>query len=70
VAVSVLPFFYGLSWIYLLGAVSGGAYFIYRNVQMVWNADRKIAMRSFFASLIQLSLLLIGIILDVALLGS
>jgi protoheme IX farnesyltransferase len=69
VIVSVLPFFYGLSWIYLLGAVSGGAYFLYRNALMVIDPSPKMAMRGFFASLIQLSLLLIGIVLDVAILG-
>ncbi len=70
VAISILPFFYGLSWIYLLGAISGGGYFLYRNIQMIQDSSRKPAMRSFFASLIQLSLLLIGVILDVVFLGN
>ncbi len=69
VTISALPFFYGLSWVYLLGALSGGGYFIYRNIHMVRDATPKTAMRSFFASLIQLSLLLIGTVLDVAILG-
>lgn len=70
VVFSILPFFYGLHWIYLTAAISGGGYFIYRNVKMIQNPSPKMAMASFFASFIQLSLLLIGIILDVNLLSS
>ena len=69
VGVSVMPFFYGLSWIYLAGAVSGGGYFIYHNVKMNADPTPKVAMKSFLASLVQLVLLLIGAVLDVALLG-
>lgn len=69
VSISVLPFFYGLSWLYLVAALSGGGYFIYRNYQMVLDPSAKIAMKSFFASLLQLVLLLAGAVLDVYLLG-
>ena len=69
VAISVLPYFYGMGWLYLLGAVSGGGYFIYRNVQMVYDPSRKVAMSSFFASLIQLIVLLVFAVADVLLLG-
>jgi protoheme IX farnesyltransferase len=69
VAISVLPFFYGLSWLYLAGAVSGGGYFIYQNVKMLSEPTPKVAMKSFFASLVQLVFLLIGAVLDVLLLG-
>ncbi|TVT53514.1 MAG: protoheme IX farnesyltransferase [Sedimenticola thiotaurini] len=69
VAISVMPYFYGMGWIYLLGAVSGGGYFIYRNLKMIQDSGRKNAMSSFFASLIQLSLLLMGTVLDVLLLA-
>ncbi|AKH19244.1 heme o synthase [Sedimenticola thiotaurini] len=64
VAISIMPYFYGMGWIYLLGAVSGGGYFIYRNLKMIQDAGRKPAMASFFASLIQLSLLLAGTLID------
>ena len=65
VFVSVLPFFYGLGWIYLFGAVTGGGFFIYRNVQLVYApSSTGAAMASFFASLIQLSLLLITAFAD------
>ena len=69
VGISVLPFFYGLSWIYLAAAVSGGGYFIYCNYLMILDPSVKIAMKSFFASLVQLVVLLAGAVLDVYLLG-
>ena len=69
VGISILPFFYGLSWLYLLGAVSGGGYFIYHNCLMIRDPSPRVAMKSFFASLLQLILLLVGAVLDVYLLG-
>ncbi len=69
VAISIMPFFYGLGWIYLLGAVSGGGYFIYHNCLMLRDPSPRVAMKSFFASLVQLVLLLTGAVLDVFLLG-
>ncbi|MCK4834088.1 MAG: protoheme IX farnesyltransferase, partial [Gammaproteobacteria bacterium] len=69
VGVSIMPFFYGMSWLYLAGAVSGGSYFIYHNVKMIAEPTAKVAMKSFFASLVQLVLLLIGAVLDVVLLA-
>ena len=65
VSVSVLPFFFGLGWLYLLGAVSGGGYFIYRAAQLAANPDPKTAITSFLASLVQLIVLLIFAVLDV-----
>ena len=69
VGISVLPFFYGLSWLYLAGAVSGGGYFIVQNYKMILEPTPKVAMKSFLASLVQLVLLLTGAVLDVYLLG-
>ncbi len=69
VAISILPFFYGMSWIYLAGAASGGFYFIYHNYRMIEDPSSRVAMKSFFASLVQLVLLLVGAVLDVLLLG-
>ena len=65
VSVSVLPFFYGLGWLYLVGAVTGGGYFIYRAAQLVANPTPKTAIISFLASLVQLIVLLIFAVLDV-----
>lgn len=69
VVISIMPYFYGLGWIYLLGAVSGGGYFIYHNCLMIRDPSPRVAMKSFFASLVQLILLLIGAVLDVFLLA-
>lgn len=69
VIVSLLPVLHGLGWIYLLGAAGGGGFFIYRNLQMVADASPRVAMGSFFASLVQLSVLLLATVLDVWLLG-
>ena len=69
VFISILPFFYGMSWIYLAGAAGGGAYFIYYNYRMIQDPSPRVAMKSFFASLLQLILLLAGAVLDVWLLG-
>lgn len=69
VGISILPFFYGMSWIYLAGAAGGGGYFIYHNYLMIKDPTPRVAMKSFFASLLQLVLLLVCAVLDVLLLG-
>ncbi len=63
--VSVLPFFYGLGWLYLAGALLGGGYFVYRSILLVQDTSPKMAMRNFFASLVQLVSLLFFAVLDV-----
>jgi protoheme IX farnesyltransferase len=69
VGVSILPFFYGMGWIYLVAALAGGGYFIYHNYLMIQDPAPKVAMKSFFASLVQLVLLLVGAVLDVYLIA-
>jgi protoheme IX farnesyltransferase len=69
VAASIVPVFYGLGWIYLTVAVLGGAWFVRRSIQLVRNPVRKAAMDNFFASLIQLGLLLVAAMLDPWILG-
>ncbi len=64
VLLSLLPFFFGMGWIYLAGAASGGILFVWRNIQLVNTPDRKTAFKTFHASLIQLGLLLGGAIID------
>ena len=64
VIVSILPFFYGMGWIYLIGALAGGGYFLYRNLQMVYDPTPKTAIASFLASLLQLILLLSAAVVD------
>ncbi len=65
VAVSLLPFLFAMGWIYLAGALAGGAYFILRSVQLVASPTQKTAMRCFLASLVQLSAVLLAAMADV-----
>ncbi len=69
VIISLLPVLFGLGWIYFIGAAVGGGYFLYCNIQLIRDPSRKVAMLNFFASLIQLILLLAFAVLDVWLLG-
>ena len=64
VLVSLMPMYYGLSWIYLAGALSGGTYFLIKSVRLMRNPTRKTAMANFFASMVQLSLLLFALMLE------
>jgi protoheme IX farnesyltransferase len=64
VGLSLLPVLYGLGWIYLLGAVTGGGWFVWTSVCLARNPSPAAAMHNFHASLLQLSLLLCGAILD------
>lgn len=64
VLVSLAPVYYGLGWIYLAGALSGGIYFLVKSVQLVRNPTKQTAMANFFASLVQLSVLMIALMLE------
>lgn len=68
VTVSLLPVVYGSGWIYFAGAALGGSFFIFRAVDLVRQPeDRRAAMKCFFASLVQLSLVLGAAMLEAAL---
>ena len=64
VALSLTPVLYGLGWIYLMGAVSGGGLFVWTSFKLARHPSAKAAMTNFHASLVQLSLLLVAAILD------
>ncbi len=64
VAASLVPVYYGLGPIYLIGASIGGAYFIWRSVELARDPTPRRAMVNFFASLVQLSLMLAAAMLD------
>jgi protoheme IX farnesyltransferase len=64
--VSLLPFLFGMGWIYLAGALTGGGYFVFRAAQLVQSPTRKAALQCFVASLVQLSLVLLTAMADVA----
>ena len=67
VAVSLLPLLFGAGWVYLLGAAAGGAHFVLKARALALAPSRKTAMASFFASMVQLSLLLAAVAIDAAL---
>ncbi len=64
VIVSLLPAVYGLGWIYLSGAVIGGACFLYTSYRLVRQPDIIHARKNFRASLLQLTLLLLACLLE------
>lgn len=58
VVASLLPALYGAGAVYLAGAVAGGAVFLRKAWVLARRPSRETAMGSFFASLLQLSLIL------------
>ena len=69
VATSLVPGLIGMGWVYMAGAIGGGAYFLAKAEQLARRTDRRTAMASFHASLIQLSLLLVAAMIDAAVRG-
>lgn len=67
VAVSLLPLFFGAGWIYGLGAAAGGAHFVRKAHALARAPSRKTAMASFFASMVQLSIVLAAVAIDAVL---
>lgn len=65
VAVSLVPFWYGMGWLYLLGAVTGGMFFLYKNIELLREPTPDRAKENFHASLVQLTILLTAAMLDV-----
>ena len=63
-ALSLLPLWYGMSWLYGIGAVAGGSYFVYACVRLFMDPGRSRAWRAFAASIVQLGLLMLAAILD------
>ena len=67
VAVSLLPLGFGAGAVYGLGALAGGVHFVCKARALALAPSRKTAMASFFASMVQLSLLLAAVAVDAAL---
>jgi protoheme IX farnesyltransferase len=65
VAASFLPLFFGLGAIYGIGSAAGGFLFIQKAWRLAQDPNRKTAMSCFFASLIQLTLVLLAAMIDV-----
>ena len=64
VFVSLLPAIYNMGVIYLSGVILGGSYFIWTSLLLAIKKSKDAAMKNFFASFIQLGLLLVLIIVD------
>jgi heme o synthase len=64
VAASLAPLAFGAGWIHALGAAGGGAYFLRKSWQLARDPQRRTAIGSFLASLVQLSALLAAASLD------
>ena len=69
VALSMLPLWYGMNWIYAAGAIAGGAFFLFACVRLYVNPGIANAWRAFAASIAQLGLLLVAAMLDGLLVG-
>ncbi len=67
VASTLLPLAFGAGWAYALGAVLGGSHFLRKTAALAREPVRARAMAAFFASMAQLSLLILGVWIDAAL---
>jgi protoheme IX farnesyltransferase len=64
VTLSLVPLWFSMGWIYGLGALSGGLVFVWKGLALYREPTRAVAMQTFLASLVQLSLLILGTVLD------
>ena len=64
VAASLLPAAFGAGPVYLIGAAAGGAHFLRKTHALARAPQRATAMASFFASMVQLSVLLAAVVVD------
>ena len=62
--VSLAPLAYGAGPVYGIGALVGGLHFVHKSWKLARKPERATAMGSFFASLVQLSLLLVAASID------
>jgi protoheme IX farnesyltransferase len=61
---SLLPLGFGAGPVYAVGALAGGLHFVHKSWLLARNPNRATAMGSFFASLVQLSVLLVAACID------
>jgi protoheme IX farnesyltransferase len=62
-AISLVPLWYGAGYLYGIGAAIGGGYFVWKSVELYRDPSKANAMANFFASLVQLALLVAGALL-------
>ena len=70
VTATLVPFWFGMGGVYLAAALIGGALFLRANLRMLRAPGRATAMASFHASLVQLTLVLSGAMLDMQLVAA
>ena len=63
-AISLVPLWHGKGLFYGLGAGIGGAFFLWKSVALHRSPSKTNAMANFFASLVQLALLVAGAVAD------
>jgi protoheme IX farnesyltransferase len=66
VSISLVPLWFGMGLFYCFGAGVGGAIFLWKSVALYRTPNTKAAMANFLASLLQLTLLIAGVLLDSA----
>jgi protoheme IX farnesyltransferase len=64
VALSMVPLWYGMGLVYAVCAGVGGGLFVQRSLRLYRSPDPRTAMANFGASLVQLILLVMGVLLD------
>jgi protoheme IX farnesyltransferase len=64
VIASLAPALFSLGWIYLCAALAGGGYLLWTSASLLLEPTRARAMTNFHASLVQLSVVLLGAMLD------
>ena len=69
VALSIVPVFYGMGWIYLIGTAAGGIYFVRETIRLHLKPTIPQAWRTFASSIVQLGLMLVTAVLDRIILG-
>lgn len=63
-AISFVPLWFGSGLLYGLGAGIGGGFFLWKSIVLHQAPTKQNAMANFFASLLQLGLLILGVVLD------
>jgi protoheme IX farnesyltransferase len=61
--ISLVPLWFGQGLLYGIGAASGGLYFVWTSIRLYRDPSKANAMANFFASLLQLGLLVAGALL-------
>ncbi|HPF28360.1 MAG TPA: heme o synthase [Steroidobacteraceae bacterium] len=64
VIASLLPAFFGMGPAYVVAAMSGGAWFLFRTHKLARDPNRRTALAAFFASMLQLAVLIGGVTID------